>query len=119
MMPRVLTVARVTVLPEHELEYIRTVHALAELGSARGQNLWLFKSGRTAHTYLEFSESRTEMSHRSRASRTDFEMRLERRLHLIAQYEPGGSELWEEVTPPEPRPSSGWDAESESEDEGA
>jgi len=117
MMPRVLTVARATVLPEHEVEYIRTVHALAELGVSRGQNLWLFKSGRTAHTYLEFSESRTEMSHRTRASRTDYEVRLERRLHVIAQYATGSSELWEEVTPPEPRPSSGWEAESE--DEGA
>jgi hypothetical protein len=115
-MTRILTVARVTVLPEHEVEYIGTVHALAELSAPRGQLLWLFKSGRTAHTYLEFSESRTEMSHRTRASRTDLELRLERRLHLIAEYTPGSSELWEEVEPPEPRTSSGW--ESESEDEG-
>ncbi len=118
MITRVLTVARVTVPPEHELEYIRTVHALAELGAPRGQNLWLFKSSRTPHTYLEFSESRTEMSHRSRASRTDYEIRLERRLHTIAQYAPGASELWEEVTAPEPEESSGWEADSE-EDEGA
>lgn len=116
-MTRILTVSRVTVPPEHEVEYINTVHALAELGAPRGQQIWLFKSGRTAHTYLEFSESRTEMSHRTRASRTDLELRLERRLRTIAEYAPGSSELWEEVEPPEPRPSSGW--ESESEDEGA
>jgi len=115
---RILTVARVTVPPEHEVEYITTVHALAELGAPRGQHIWLFKSGHTNHTYLEFSESRTEMSHRTRASRTDLELRLERRLRVIAQYAPGSSELWEEVEPPEPpRTSSGW--ESESEDEGA
>lgn len=118
MITRVLTVARVTVLPEHEAEYIRTVHALADIGAPRGQNLWLFKNSRTPHTYLEFSESRTEMSHRSRASRTDYEMQLERRLHQIAQYAPGSAELWEEVTAPQPEESSGWEAEPE-EDEGA
>lgn len=115
-MTRVLTVARVTVLPEFEVEYITTVHALAELGLSRGQHIWLFKSGRVPHTYLEFSESRSEMSHRSRASRTDMEMRLERRLHVIAQYSQGGSELWEEVEPPEPRASSGWEPENEDEE---
>jgi hypothetical protein len=81
----------------------------------------LFKSAEKAHTYLEFSESRTEMSHRSRASRTDLEMRLERRLSVIAQYSQDSRELWEEVEPPEPREprtSSGWDPESDAEDEG-
>lgn len=115
-MTRVLTVARVTVLPEFEVEYITTVHALAELGHSRGQHIWLFKSARVPHTYLEFSESRSEMSHRSRASRTDMEMKLERRLHTIAQYSPGGGELWEEVEPPEARPSSGWEPEAEDEE---
>ncbi len=115
-MTRVLTVARVTVLPEFEVEYITTVHALAELGHSRGQHIWLFKSGRVPHTYLEVSESRSEMSHRSRASRTDMDMRLERRLHVIAQYSQGGSELWEEVEPPEPRASSGWEPENEDEE---
>jgi hypothetical protein len=120
-MTRVLSVSRVTVLPEFEAEYINTIRALAEIGMGRGQHLWLFKSSDTAHTYLEFSESRTEMSHRSRASRTDIEMRLERRLSVIAQYSAASRELWEEVEPPEPREprtSSGWDPESENEDEG-
>lgn len=120
-MTRILTVSRVTVLPEYEVEYIGTIHMLAEIGVARGQHLWLFKSAEKAHTYLEFSESRTEMSHRSRASRTDLELRLERRLSVIAQYDPASSELWEEVEPPdarEPRTSSGWEPESDSEDEG-
>ena len=120
-MTRVLTVSRVTVLPEYEVEYIGTIHALAEIGRARGQSLWLFKSAEVAHTYLEFSESRTEMSHRSRASRTDMEIRLERRLSVIAQYNQGSSELWEEVEPPEPqepRTSSGWEPDSDSEDDG-
>jgi len=111
-MTRVLTVSRVTVLPEYEIEYITTVHALSELGVPRGQHIWLFKSAQTPHTYLECSESRTEMSHRTRASRTDLELRLERRLRVIAQYSPGSSELWEEVEPPDPpRASSGWDME--------
>jgi hypothetical protein len=114
-MTRVLTVAKVTVLPEFEVEYITTVHALAELGRPRGQHIWLFKSAHVPHTYLEFSESRSEMSHRSRASRTDMELRLERRLRVIAQYSPGTSELWEEVEPPEPR-SSGWSPEMDEDD---
>ncbi len=119
-MTRVLTIARVTVRPEHELEYIQAVHALAELGAPRGQHLWLFKSGRTPHTYLECSESRTEMSHRTRASRTDYEMKLELRLRAIAEYAPGSSELWEELEPPqEERPSSSWNAEDEEPDDSA
>jgi hypothetical protein len=120
-MTRVLSVSRVTVLPEFEAEYINTIRTLAEIGMARGQHLWLFKSAETAHVYLEFSESRTEMSHRSRASRTDLELRLERRLSVIAQYSAGSRELWEEVEPPdlqEPRASSGWEPDSDLEDEG-
>ncbi len=122
-MTRVLTVSRVTVLPEYEVEYISTVHALAEIGRGRGQSIWLFKSADVAHTYLECSESRTEMSHRMRASRTDLEMRLERRLSVIAQYSQGASELWEEVEPPEPpeqepRSSSGWEPDSDSDEDG-
>jgi hypothetical protein len=117
-MNRVLTVSRVTVAPENELEYVRTVQALAQLGAGRGQHLWLFRSTSQPHTYLEFSESRTEMSHRSRASRTDYELKLERRLQAIARYPEGAQDLWEEVLPAEPRPSSGWDSESEEEEEG-
>ncbi len=96
-MPRLLTIARVTVPPEHEAEYVRTVHALAELGAGRGQHLWLFHGNGEPGQYLEFSESRTERSHRVRASRTDMEAKLEQRLHQIARYEPGSWDLWEEV----------------------
>lgn len=117
-MTRILTVARVTVMPEHEMEYIRLVQTLAELGVGRGQNLWLFKSADEAHVYLECSESRTEMSHRMRASRTGYEAKLEQRLQVIARYEPQASELWEEVLGPEPRTSSSWDQDSDTEDEG-
>lgn len=101
-MARVLSVARVRVSGEFEEEYIRTVHALAELGAGRGQHLWLFRGSTMPGTYLEFSESRTEHSHRARASRTDLETKLERRLAEIARYEPGAEELWEEVPAPEP-----------------
>lgn len=118
-MGRVLSVARVTVPPEHEAEYVRIIHQLAEIGEARGQRLWLFKSDAVPGLFLECSESRTEMSHRNRASRTDLEMKLERRLTLIAEYEDGGAQLWDEVARPEapPRTSSGWSPDAESDDE--
>jgi hypothetical protein len=101
-MARLLSVARVTVHPGHQEEYLRVIHQLAALGAGRGQNLWVFQSGSDPRQYLEFSESRTEMSHRSRASRTDLELKLERRLQQIAEYAPGASDLWEELPAPEP-----------------
>lgn len=109
-MPRLLAIARATVLPESEEEYVRTVHALAELGRSRGQHLWLFRSGEVPGTYIEFSESATEHSHRARASRTDLETRLEARLMELARYAPGFRELWEEV--PAPPPEDAGDSES-------
>jgi hypothetical protein len=101
-MGRVLSIARVTVTPGLEEEYVRTVHALAELGAGRGQHLWLFRSTTAPGTFIEFSESRTEHSHRARASRTDMETKLELRLAEIAHYAPGAEELWDEVPAPQP-----------------
>ena len=116
-MGRVLSVARVTVPPEHQAEYVSIIHALAEFGETRGQHLWLFRSDEVPGLFLECSESRTEMSHRNRASRTDREMKLEKRLQFIAHYEDGGGQLWDEVGPPEERASSGWSPDSESDDQ--
>ncbi len=101
-MPRLLSVARVTVQPANQEEYLRVIHHLSALGAGRGQSLWVFQSGSDSRQYLEFSESRTEMSHRSRASRTDLELKLERRLQQIAEYAPGATDLWEELPAPEP-----------------
>jgi hypothetical protein len=101
-MSRLLSIARATVLPEAEDEYVRTVHALAALGRGRGQHLWLFRSGESPGSYIEFSESATEHSHRARASRTDLEAQLEARLMQLARYAPGFRELWEEVPAPMP-----------------
>ncbi|HEY7684141.1 MAG TPA: hypothetical protein VH879_15965 [Gemmatimonadales bacterium] len=109
-MPRFLTISRATVAPEHEAEYVRTVHQLAELGQSRSQHLWLFRRAGTRGSYVEFSESLAAMSHRARASRTDLEERLERRLAELAQYAPGAWDLWEEVPPPvRQEPLQSWD----------
>ena len=96
-MARVLAISRVTVAPGHEAEYVRTVHRLAELARGRAQNLWLYRNPAAAGSYIEFSESRTEMAHRIRASRTELEQRLERRLREIAEYAPDAWDLWTEV----------------------
>jgi hypothetical protein len=105
-MSRVLTIAHVTVSPGHEAEYVRTVHQLAEVARGRAQQLWLYRNPASPGRYIEFSESRTEITHRTRASRTDLEERLERRLREIAEYAPGAWELWTEVpdvrVPPAP-----------------
>lgn len=97
-MPRVLTISRVTVAPGHEAEYVRTVRQLAEFVRGRAQNLWLYRDPAVAGSYIEFSESRAEMAHRVRASRTDLEERLERRLRELAEYAPGAWDLWTEVS---------------------
>lgn len=105
-MPRVLTAARVTVAPEHAGEYLELIHQLALIGEDRGQHLWVFRSMASPGMFLEFSESRTELTHRSRASRTDLEGRLEQRLREICTYAPGAWDLWEEVPAPDPAPGS-------------
>ena len=104
-MGRVLTVSRVTVAAGHEEEYVRTVHALAEVGLARGQRLWLFRSTVQPLSYVEFCESRTELTHRARASRTGLEVKLEERLQAICSYAPDAWDLWEEVPSPSPTDS--------------
>ena len=96
-MARVLTISRVLVTPEHESEYLRIVQQLAEFVRGRAQSIWLYRNPAVAGRYIEFSESRTEMAHRVRASRTDLEERLERRLREIAEYAPDAWDLWAEV----------------------
>lgn len=103
-MGRVLTISRVAVAPQHEAEYLRTIQQLAECGKSRARNLWLFRNPDDPGRFIEFSESRTELNHRVRASRTDLEERLERRLRQIADYEPDAWELWAEVPVTEPAP---------------
>jgi hypothetical protein len=96
-MSRVLTISHVTVPPSHDAEYVRTVQQLAEIARGRAQQLWLYRNPAAPGSYIEFSESGTEMTHRTRASRTELEERLERRLREIADYAPGAWELWTEV----------------------
>jgi len=103
-MPRVLTAARVTVAPEHADEYLQLIHQLAAIGEDRGQHIWVFRNLGNPGMFLEFSESRNALTHRSRASRTDLEQRLERRLREIATYGAGAWDLWQEVPPPAPAP---------------
>ncbi|HMV33639.1 MAG: hypothetical protein U0104_11045 [Gemmatimonadales bacterium] len=98
-MGRVLTISRVTVPPDREAEYVRTVHLLAELGGQRGRSLWLFRQQGSGGRFIEFSESRTELTHRARASRTDLEQKLEARLRELATYEADAWDLWDEVPP--------------------
>jgi hypothetical protein len=106
-MSRVLTIARATVPAAVEEEYVRIVHTLAALGTERSRRLWLFRSSNQPGQYLEFSESPTEMTHRSRASRTDLEARLEGRLRELAEYEPGILDFWEQVPAPDPTDVTG------------
>ncbi len=99
-MGRVLTISRVQVRPGCEEAYLQTVHALAALCHSRGQRLWVFRSLRDPAAFVECSESPTHASHRSRASRTDYELKLERKLRELATYAPDAWDLWEEVPAP-------------------
>lgn len=96
-MARVLTVSRVTVAGGREAEYLETVRRLAALAGQRGQHLWIFRHPDRPGQFLEFSESPSEMSHRSRASRVGEESKLEARLQSLATYAPDAWDLWEEV----------------------
>ncbi|MGE0354420.1 MAG: hypothetical protein AB7I33_03700 [Gemmatimonadales bacterium] len=96
-MPRALSVARVTVSPERQGEYLAALRELAALAAARGQHIWVFKSKREPDEFLEFSESPSPMSHRHHASRLPEELRLEQRLRRVAAYAPDSAELWEEI----------------------
>ncbi len=96
-MGRALTVARVRVPRELEAEYLAVLAELATLGAERGQHLWAFRSDREPQLFIEFSESRSAASHRHVASRSPRELELERRLRELATYEPGATDLWDEI----------------------
>jgi hypothetical protein len=96
-MARTLSVARLSVHPARQNEYLAAIRDLATLAARRGQHIWVFRSQGDPNTFLEFSESPTTMSHRNVASRTPEELRLEQRLHQVAGYQRDAAELWEEV----------------------
>ena len=107
-MPRALSVSRVIVAAANESEYLRTVARLAGILERRGQRLWVFRSPDRPGTFLEFNESPSPMSHRSRASRTGDELSLEMKLQTLASYASDAWDLWEEIPlHPQPEPSGG------------
>ena len=99
-MPRTLTVARVRVPAENELEWRSVVAQLAAHLSKRGQHLWVFRAEQDPEQWLEFSESPDRASHRTVAERTVEELTLEARLRALATYDPHASALWTEVPSP-------------------
>jgi hypothetical protein len=96
-MPRTLTVARITVPPTAQAEYLTLVGQLARLSEGHGRHLWLFRLPGHSDAFLECSESRSRESHRAVGDKTEDEMRLEGRLRELASYPPEAWELWEEV----------------------
>jgi hypothetical protein len=96
-MAKALSVARLSVHPARQQEYLAAIRELAGLAARRGQHIWVFRSQGDPNSFLEFSESPTTMSHRNVASRTPEELRLEQRLHKVAGYQRDAAELWEEV----------------------
>lgn len=94
---KVLTAARVRVAAHNETEYVNTLRELSQFAEARGQRIWLFRNAKDPRLFIEFSESRTEMSHRAQASRLPEELQLEKRLQSLATYAPDAWELWSEV----------------------
>lgn len=110
-MAKCLSVSRAVVRPEREGEYLSTVRALARALGRRGQHLWLFRSAAEPGTFIEFSESGSAASHRTRASRLPGEQQLEDRLHHLAAYAPGAWDLWDEVPLGDPLPTVADDQE--------
>lgn len=96
-MPRRLTVARVSVAPEQEQEYLATLRQVATLRRAHGEHVWLFRHPVESGTFLEFSETGTGEMPRDGGAIDSEGSALERRLHTIASYAPGARVPWEEV----------------------
>lgn len=94
---RTLSVARVYIAREREAEYLTAIRELAALAAQRQQHIWVFRSTREPQLFLEFSESPSRFSHRTTASRTPEELRIEERLQKIARYDDAAADLWEEV----------------------
>jgi hypothetical protein len=96
-MPKVLTASRVRVPAANETEYLATLRELIQFAEARGQRIWLFRHAHDTQLFLEFSESRSEMSHRAQASRLPEEIKLEKKLQALVSYAPDAWDLWNEV----------------------
>jgi hypothetical protein len=96
-MPKVLTASRVRVPAPNEAEYLATLRELTQFADARGQKIWLFRNAADPQLFIEFSESRTEMSHRAQASRLPEELKLEKKLQALASYAPDAWDLWNDV----------------------
>lgn len=96
-MPKVLTASRVRVPVANEPEYLATLRELTQFAEARGQRIWLFRHAGDPQLFLEFSESRSEMSHRAQASRLPEEIKLEKKLQSLVTYAPDAWDLWNEV----------------------
>ena len=96
-MPRALTVSRVSVREGSESEYLAAVRELAALHEARGRHLWVFRRRGRPGQFLECSESRDVESHRAMTNMPEDERRLEARIRMVADYEAGSWDLWEEV----------------------
>lgn len=103
-MARALSVARVTVGPEREGEYLALVRNLASALHQRGQHLWLFRHPSDAGAFLEFREG-DSASHTLRAP-TGEESRLATELRRVAAYDVAAEELWLEVPLAEAHESS-------------
>lgn len=96
-MSRVLTASRCTVEPANEAEYLATIARLAEQCRTRGQRLWVFRHVADRRRFIEFTEAPTPLAHRTMASRTAEELRLEHELRRVAEYAPEAWDLYEEV----------------------
>lgn len=96
-MARILTASRVRVAAANEADYLATLRELCQFAEARGQRIWVFRNAKDPRLFIEFSESATEMSHRTQASRLSEETKLEKRLQSLVTYAPDAWELWTEV----------------------
>ena len=96
-MSRALAVARVTVPPAEEAEYLAAAGALAAALRMRGQHLWVFRQPDHPGAFLEFRESGVATDHTAVAP-TPTEQRLTQALRALGAWEPGTDELWIEVS---------------------
>ncbi|HEU4698203.1 MAG TPA: hypothetical protein VFS40_03425 [Gemmatimonadales bacterium] len=92
-MRRTLTIARATVAPGRDAEYLALVAELAQLVRGEGRRFWVFRNAADPLEFVEFREGTGGWPIRRLAG----ERRLEQRLRELALYDETADEMWNEV----------------------
>jgi hypothetical protein len=98
-----LTIARASVSPGRETEYLALARELARLVVGGGRHFWLYRSATDPLEFVEFREGSRDSGWPVRRSAE--ELRLEGRLRELALYDEAADEMWNDVPLVDDRPA--------------